>query len=223
MTVLVGGGAADVDDVVSRVWSDFPRTARVHRHHDVHRPVRPAPLGRPADQGAGDEHPLDRRLVRRAGVDLPGRQPVRPARVPAARLRRDHAARDPVLRPVRAVDGLRGVPPVADEGGLGPDRRQHRGRRPRPRAVRAGSSAPRRSSSSSSRDRSRSPTSCSSRRWGWASRSRWRSTRPWSGRCSCPRRCASSGSGTGGSRNASTGRSSRSCRGPRPRWRPPIR
>jgi RND superfamily putative drug exporter len=27
MTVLVGGGAADVDDVVSRVWSDFPRTA----------------------------------------------------------------------------------------------------------------------------------------------------------------------------------------------------
>jgi putative drug exporter of the RND superfamily len=27
MTVLVGGGAADVEDVVSRVWSDFPRTA----------------------------------------------------------------------------------------------------------------------------------------------------------------------------------------------------
>ena len=26
-TVLVGGGAADVEDVVSRVWSDFPRTA----------------------------------------------------------------------------------------------------------------------------------------------------------------------------------------------------
>jgi RND superfamily putative drug exporter len=27
MTVQIGGGAADVDDVVSRVWSDFPRTA----------------------------------------------------------------------------------------------------------------------------------------------------------------------------------------------------
>ena len=26
-TILVGGGAADVEDVVSRVWSDFPRTA----------------------------------------------------------------------------------------------------------------------------------------------------------------------------------------------------
>jgi RND superfamily putative drug exporter len=26
MTVLVGGGAADVDDVVTRVWADFPRT-----------------------------------------------------------------------------------------------------------------------------------------------------------------------------------------------------
>jgi len=25
--VLVGGGAADVDDVVSRVWADFPRSA----------------------------------------------------------------------------------------------------------------------------------------------------------------------------------------------------
>ena len=31
VTVLVGGGAADVDDVVSRVWADFPRTAAVHR------------------------------------------------------------------------------------------------------------------------------------------------------------------------------------------------
>jgi putative drug exporter of the RND superfamily len=27
VSVLIGGGAADVDDVVSRVWSDFPRTA----------------------------------------------------------------------------------------------------------------------------------------------------------------------------------------------------
>ena len=27
VAILVGGGAADVDDVVSRVWSDFPRTA----------------------------------------------------------------------------------------------------------------------------------------------------------------------------------------------------
>jgi uncharacterized membrane protein YdfJ with MMPL/SSD domain len=27
VAVLVGGGAADVDDVVSRVWADFPRTA----------------------------------------------------------------------------------------------------------------------------------------------------------------------------------------------------
>jgi RND superfamily putative drug exporter len=27
LSILVGGGAADVDDVVSRVWSDFPRSA----------------------------------------------------------------------------------------------------------------------------------------------------------------------------------------------------
>ena len=75
-------------------------------------------------------------------------------------LRRDHPAGDPVLRPVRPVDGLRGLPAVADEGGLGPDRRQRRGRRARPGAERPdrhlGGAHRRRSS----RARSRSPTSC---------------------------------------------------------------
>ena len=45
-TVLVGGGAADVTDVVNRVAADFPRTGAVHRRDDLHRAVRPAPLGR---------------------------------------------------------------------------------------------------------------------------------------------------------------------------------
>ena len=176
----------------------LPADGPVHHHDDLHRPV-PAPaLGRPADQGAGHEHAVDRRVVRRPRLDLPGRQPLVGPRVPAARVRRDDPAGDPLLRPVRAVDGLRGLPAVADEGGLGPDPRQHRGRRARPRAERTdrdvgGADRGRRRAA-----RSPSPTSSSSRRSGSAWRSRWPSTRPSSGRCSCRRRCGCSASGTGG-------------------------
>ena len=59
--------------------------------------------------------------------------------LPAARVRRDDPAGDPVLRPVRAVHGLRGLPAVADEGGLGPDRRQHARRSPAGWSAAAGS------------------------------------------------------------------------------------
>ena len=62
MTVLVGGGAADVADVVDRVAAGLPADRPVHRRDDLPRPV-PAPaLGRPAGQGAGDEHAVDRRV-----------------------------------------------------------------------------------------------------------------------------------------------------------------
>ncbi len=47
-TILVGGGAADVSDVVDRVRADFPRTAPVHRRLDLPRAVRPPSVGRPA-------------------------------------------------------------------------------------------------------------------------------------------------------------------------------
>ena len=159
-TVLVGGGAADVDDVVARVWADFPRTAAVHRRVDVPRAARPAAVGRAAGQGAGHEHALDRGQLRGAGLDLPGRQPVGAARVPAARVRRDHPAGDPVLRPVRAVDGLRGLPALADEGDLGPDARQHRGGRPRASSAAAGSYLGGADRRGRRRARSRSRTSC---------------------------------------------------------------
>ena len=88
----------------------LPADGAVHPDHDLPRAVRAAALGRPAGQGAGHEQPLDHRQLRRAGLDLPGRQPVRAARLPAARVRRDDPAGDPVLRPLRAVDGLRGLP-----------------------------------------------------------------------------------------------------------------
>ena len=138
----------------------LPADGAVHHRVDLSRAVRPAALGRPAGQGAGHEHAVDRRQLRGARLDLPGRQPVVGPRLPAARVRRDDPAGDPVLRPVRPVDGLRGLPPVADEGGLGPDRRQRRGGRRRDGAERpdrhlGGAHRGRRG-----RLRSRSPTSC---------------------------------------------------------------
>ena len=121
------------------------------------------------------------------------------ARVPAARVRRDHPAGDPVLRPVRAVDGLRGVPAVADEGGLGPDAATT------PRRSPAGLERSGRIVTSAAlivvvvaglvrvrRHRADQGARAS------ASRSPSRSTRPSSARCSCPRRCGCSGTGTGG-------------------------
>ena len=66
--------------------------------------------------------PLDPRQLRRPGLDLPGRQPLGAAGLPAAGIRGDDPAGDPVLRPVRPVDGLRGLPAQPHEGGLRPDR-----------------------------------------------------------------------------------------------------
>ena len=135
-TVLVGGGAADVTDVVNRVAADFPRTALfivVTTYLVLFVLLRSAVL------------PIKALVMNTLSIvasfgalvwifqdgNLSGA-----ARVPAARVRRDDPAGDPVLRAVRAVDGLRGVPAVADEGGLGPDPRQPGGGRPRPRAER---------------------------------------------------------------------------------------
>ena len=160
MTVLVGGGAADVEDVVTGIGAEFPRSAAVHLRHDLPRAAAPAAVARPAAEGAGDEHAVDRRVVRRARLDLPGRQPVGAVRDAAARVRRDDPAGDPVLRPVRAVDGLRGVPAQPDARELGGDPRQPDRRRPRARAERPdrhlrGADRHRRR-----RARSRSRTSC---------------------------------------------------------------
>ncbi len=137
MKVLVGGGAAEVTDVVGRIGADFPRTAIVIvlatylvllvLLRSVVLPAKALVMNSLSIVAS----------VRRARLDLPGRQPVRRARLPAARVRRDEPARDPVLRPLRAVDGLRGVPADTDARGVRPDRRQPRGCRGRPRAQRA--------------------------------------------------------------------------------------
>ena len=65
---------------------------------------------------------VDHRQLRRDGLDLPGRQPVRAPELHPARL---HHRRQPdhhVQRDLRAVDGLRGPAAVAGPGGLPADR-----------------------------------------------------------------------------------------------------
>ena len=84
------------------------------------------------------------RVVRRAGLDLPGRPPVRPARLHPDRHARGDPADPGAGDRLRAVDGLRGLPDVPDPRAVRPDRRQHRRRwRPGCSAPAGSSPAPR--------------------------------------------------------------------------------
>ena len=65
------------------------------------------------------------RQLRRPGLDLPGGEPVRAARLRGHRVRWRLAADPDVRDPVRAVDGLRGPAPVPDPRAVGRDRGQH--------------------------------------------------------------------------------------------------
>ena len=136
-------------------------------------------------QGRGDEPALDRRGVRRADRDLPvglGRRAARPRpRDAGLELDADPAVR----RAVRPVDGLRGVPALADPRGLAGHRRRHR--------AASSAASPRPGGSSPPPPRSWSPSSWASpprsTSWSSSSASAWpsrsRSTRRWSGWCSC--------------------------------------
>ena len=136
MAVLVGGGAADVADVVDGIGAGFPRTALfifVSTYLVLFVLLRSVVL--PAKALVMNTLSIVAAFGALVWIFQDGNLSRAP-RVPAARLRRDDPAGDPLLRPVRAVDGLRGVPSVADEGGLGPDGEQRRGRRARARAER---------------------------------------------------------------------------------------
>ena len=108
---------------------------RVRADHHADRAHRAAPFARPAVQGGADERAVVERRLRGAGVDLRPGTPLVHSRVHRRPARSDHP-RAAVLRRLRAVDGLRGVPAHPHAGGLGSHRRQpNRGRR-RPRAQR---------------------------------------------------------------------------------------
>ena len=64
-----------------------PPDVALHHRDDVSRALRPPPLGGPAGQGDRHERPVDRGELRGPRLDLPAGQPVRPARVPAPRVR----------------------------------------------------------------------------------------------------------------------------------------
>ncbi len=89
-------------------------------------------LPQPARAAEGRDHEpaVDRCRVRRGGGDLRVGMGERPPRRRADRSHRAVRADDDVRHPLRALDGLRGVPALAHPGGVRPHRRQRaRGRR----------------------------------------------------------------------------------------------
>ncbi len=78
-----------------------------------------------AHQGADPQRAEPQRGVRRVGLDLPGRQLLGRPRLHGDRHAAGVDTAAAVLHRVRPVDGLRGVPPVAHQGGARPHRRQH--------------------------------------------------------------------------------------------------
>ena len=74
--VLVGGQSAVLTDLLESLGALLPWMALMVVGDDVRAAVPGLRLGRAAGQGPGHERAVDRRLVRRAGLDLPGRQPV---------------------------------------------------------------------------------------------------------------------------------------------------
>ena len=72
-------------------------------------------------QSPGAERIVAVSHLRGHGVDLPGRPPVRPARRGGGhRLPERQHADTHVLHRLRAIDGLRGVPALSHQGGMGP-------------------------------------------------------------------------------------------------------
>ena len=94
-----------------------PAGPGAHRPHHLHPPVRDVRERGGADQGAGAQPPEPDRHLRGHGLGLPGRSPLGSAGLHAHGDHRCHHPHPHVLHRLRAVDGLRGVPAVEDQGG----------------------------------------------------------------------------------------------------------
>src|SRR6266516_1216476 len=73
-------------------------------------------------QGPGPQPAVALRRLRRDGLRLPGRPPVRPARLHLDRHDRHLDAGAAVVHRLRPLHGLRGVPALRDQGGVRPHR-----------------------------------------------------------------------------------------------------
>ena len=92
----------------------------------LHRALPAVRFRRHPDQGSDHDLAVDHGELRSAGVDLPGRQPVRAAQFRGPGL---HGGRQPdhhVCGHLRPLHGLRGPAAVANPGGVPADARQHR-------------------------------------------------------------------------------------------------
>ena len=85
-----------------------------------------------ARPGGGAQRPQPDRDVRRGGMGLPGRPPVGAAGLHHDRQHRDDPAGPDVLRGLRTVHGLRGLPAVPHQGGVRQDGRPRGVHRVRP-------------------------------------------------------------------------------------------
>ena len=81
LTAQIGGQAATGHDFLVSQTDRIPYAVGHRAARDVRRAVPAVRVGRAADQGDPDDAALDLRLVRRDGLDLPGGQPLGPARL----------------------------------------------------------------------------------------------------------------------------------------------
>ena len=124
--VLVGGNTAFFTDFLDVVDTLPVDRAGVGAGAVVHPADRRVPVDRRAGDGDPHEPAVGRRRVRRADARVPeGRRDrdLQRDRVPVPEVRGDRgvAAAVPVLGPVRPVDGLPGVPDLADPRGVRQD------------------------------------------------------------------------------------------------------
>ncbi len=114
-----------------------------HRRH-VHRARDGVPVDRDLADGGDHDDPLRVRRLRRAHARDPGGPPARADRPRPDGADRDLRAPDRVRDPVRALDGLHGLPDEPDPGGARPRPEDAGGGRARDRRDRPGRSSPRR-------------------------------------------------------------------------------
>ena len=135
-TVDVGGETARIDDVRSQIGGSMWKIVLFVLDPQLPRPDGDAALAAAAAEGGADEPALDRRRVRNPRRDLPvGVVRQRPRVRKPGRPRHDQRAADLRDR-LRPLDGLRGVPDVADPRALhaAPGQRTRRRRRALDRA-----------------------------------------------------------------------------------------